>query len=105
MVKSTYSPDDPTLEWYWDARELSKIKEMPPKPQQLARQQKGKCPLCGESLFINENIEQHHVVRRDEGGPNTLDNLMLLHLYCHQQLTAAQRNSTKETKPRENKMR
>jgi RNA-directed DNA polymerase len=90
LVKGTYSLDDPTLTWYWEARDLRKIKDMPPKPRQLARQQKGKCPLCGESLFIDEAIEQHHIVRRDEGGPDTLNNLMLIHLYCHQQRTAAQ---------------
>ncbi len=92
-VIGTYSPDDPTLTKYWRKRELRKIKDLPPKLRQLARQQKGKCPLCGESLFIDENVEQHHIIRRDEGGKDTKENLVLLHLYCHQQITTAQREA------------
>jgi RNA-directed DNA polymerase len=98
MVKNTYSPDDPTLQWYWKARELRKIKTLPPKPQQLARQQKGKCPLCGESLFNDEYTQEHHIVRQDEDGEDTLDNLTILHLYCHQQVTAAQLEARRQNK-------
>ena len=90
MVTGTNSLDEATLSDYWQQRNLSKIKDLTPKPRMLAKRQAGKCPICGESLFIEEDIEQHHIVRRDEGGRNTNDNLMLLHLYCHQQLTAFQ---------------
>jgi len=90
MVKGTNSPDDPSLQGYWHNRELRKIRDLPPKPQTLARRQEGKCPLCGQSLFNDERYEEHHIVRRDEGGADTLDNLVLLHLFCHQQVTAAQ---------------
>jgi RNA-directed DNA polymerase len=92
LVKATNSPDDPQLTEYWQSRNLRKIRELPPKPRELARQQKGMCPLCGESLFNDEHYEAHHIVRRDEGGPDTLDNLVLLHLFCHQQVTTNQRN-------------
>src|SRR5579871_2798279 len=100
MVKGNFSPDDPALKRYWEARELKKIKTLAPQPRQLAKQQKGKCPLCGESLFIEEAIEKHHIVRRDEGGADTLDNLILLHLYCHQQITAAQRDALRGMRQR-----
>lgn len=88
MVTGKNSPDDAKLTNYWKNRELAKVKELPVKARMLAKRQDGKCPICGESLFIEENIEQHHIVRRDEGGPDTLDNKLLIHLYCHQQLTA-----------------
>jgi RNA-directed DNA polymerase len=91
LVTGTNSPDDATLADYWKHRELMKVKDLAPKAQALAKRQGGTCPICGESLFIEENIEQHHIVPRDEGGPSALDNLLLVHLYCHQQITALQR--------------
>jgi RNA-directed DNA polymerase len=98
MVIGTYSPDNPALMPYWEQREMNKIKSLLAKPRQLAHRQKGKCPLCGESLFIDEHIEEHHIIRKDEGGGNTPDNLVLLHLYCHQQVTAAQREASRGTR-------
>ncbi len=99
MVKGTNSPDDPALAEYWEKRELRKIKNLPPNPKALAKRQKGKCPHCGESLFNDERTEEHHVIRRDEGGPDTLDNLLLVHYFCHQQITADQRKQRKAAKP------
>jgi RNA-directed DNA polymerase len=90
LVKATNSPDDPQLTEYWQHRNLMKIQDLPPKPRELARRQKGVCSLCGESLFNDEHFETHHIVRRNEGGPDTLDNLVLLHFFCHQQVTATQ---------------
>lgn len=94
MVTGTNSPDDPSLREYWERREAAKTKTLKPKPQRIAKHQGGKCPICGESLFNEENIEQHHIMRRDEGGPDTDDNLLLVHLYCHQQITALQRRKS-----------
>jgi RNA-directed DNA polymerase len=90
MVTGTNSPDDPGLTEYWQQRNLNKIKTLAPKPKALAKRQQGKCILCGESLFIEEDIEKHHIMRQDEGGPDTLENQVLVHLYCHQQITAFQ---------------
>jgi RNA-directed DNA polymerase len=92
MVTGRNSPDDPSLQEYWTKRELAKVKDLPPTPARLAKRQGGKCPICGESLFIEENIEQHHIVPRVAGGSNHDNNKLLVHLYCHQQLTAHQRN-------------
>jgi RNA-directed DNA polymerase len=91
LVKGTHSPDDPALRPYWKKRELAKVKFMKPNLKRLALNQEGKCPKCGESLFIEENIEQHHVMARTVGGPNTDDNKVLLHYFCHQQLSVFQR--------------
>jgi RNA-directed DNA polymerase len=90
MVAGTNSPDDASLDTYWEHRDMAKAKVLPQKPSALAKRQGGKCPICGESLFIEEDIEKHHIVRRDEGGPDTNDNKILVHLYCHQQITAFQ---------------
>jgi RNA-directed DNA polymerase len=91
MVIGANSPDDPSLQAYWEKRELTKIHALPSHHQKLAKRQDGKCTVCGESLFIEENIEQHHIMPRVAGGPDTNDNKIIVHLYCHQKLTAEQR--------------
>jgi RNA-directed DNA polymerase len=100
LVKAAYSPDDPALNWYWDKRTLRKARDLRPILRTLALRQTGKCPLCGDSLFNEENIEKHHILRRNEGGGNNLDNLVLLHLYCHQQITAAQLKAIQSWRPK-----
>ena len=91
MVTGTNSPDDPGLKTYWQKRELAKIQDLPVKAQLLAKRQGGVCPICGKSLFIDENIEKHHIVPRQANGAETTDNKLLVHYLCHQQLTAHQR--------------
>jgi RNA-directed DNA polymerase len=90
MVQGTNSPDDPKLQTYWLQRECRKSYELPGAQRRLAQRQHGQCPVCGESLFSTETLEQHHVIARKTGGPNTLDNKILVHYFCHQQLTANQ---------------
>src|SRR5690348_12926739 len=41
LVKATNSPDDPQLTEYWQNRNLMKLHDLPPKPRELARRQKG----------------------------------------------------------------
>lgn len=52
----------------------------------LSKLQKGLCPVCGESLFSDEELEIHHIIPRKEGGDHSLRNLVLLHKYCHKQV-------------------
>lgn len=91
LVHGTSSPDDPTLKEYWHKRDLAKIKTMKTSLRKLALKQEGLCPQCGESLFVEEDIEKHHIMPRKIGGPDTDDNKVLLHYLCHQQISAYQR--------------
>jgi len=91
MVKGTSSPDDPKLKKYWLDRNRKKTDELKPSLYSLAFQQKGICPICGESLHNDERIETHHITAKHAGGSDTLDNKILIHYLCHQQLTASQR--------------
>lgn len=87
LVKGTASPDDPNLKGYWERRSLAKARELPSRRQQtLARNQNGVCPLCGMSLFNDEEIQQHHRLMRSKGGTDQWSNLALVHLYCQQQI-------------------
>jgi RNA-directed DNA polymerase len=88
MVKGRASPDDPDLRDYWLQREQRKTRTLIPSRKKLADRQRGRCPCCGESLFNGEAIEAHHVVARKDGGSDAYSNLQLVHLFCHQQLTA-----------------
>jgi 5-methylcytosine-specific restriction endonuclease McrA len=40
------------------------------------------CRLCGGG----DSLQVHHITYRSQGGKDTLDNLILLCLYCHQKV-------------------
>ncbi len=85
LVKGTSSPDDGHLKEYWQIRNKAKAKDHIPSRQKIAKNQNGLCPKCGESLFNDAELHVHHVIQRKDGGKNTYENLVLVHLYCHQQ--------------------
>ncbi|MGQ4810342.1 hypothetical protein NKDENANG_03799 [Candidatus Entotheonellaceae bacterium PAL068K] len=87
MVKYDASPDNPALHTYWDERERRKGKDLATKWQrEMAARQKDKCPICSDSLHNGEELHSHHVIPKSKGGKDTLSNLELVHLYCHQQI-------------------
>jgi len=86
LVRGTASPDDPYLRAYWQRRAAAKAAEHSVKTQQVAQRQGHVCPVCNETLFNDEELHLHHSQARQQGGADTEDNLLLLHLYCHQQL-------------------
>lgn len=87
LVSKRSSPDDPELIEYWEkrrrrrdgdeAQKLSKIN------QKVAKKQDYKCPVCGESIFNDEPLHQHHIIPRCKGGKDESENLVWLHQYCH----------------------
>jgi len=86
LVKGKSSPDDPDLQEYWRKRNMAKAKDLTYSKGKIARKQAGRCPVCGESLFNDEELVIHHKKPIKEGGTNSYSNLQLLHLYCHQQV-------------------
>jgi len=68
----------------------------------LAEGQLGICPACTTPLYqstsfnllaIREAVEIHHIIPVAQGGTNERKNLVLLHLFCHAQIT---RNGTRD---------
>ena len=86
LVKGKSSPDDPDLQEYWRKRNMAKAEDLTYSKGKIARKQAGRCPVCGESLFNDEELVIHHKKPIKEGGMNSYSNLQLLHLYCHQQV-------------------
>jgi RNA-directed DNA polymerase len=109
MVKGTNSPDDPKLRDYWTERRRAKAKAAKSqKWRTLILRQNGLCPTCGESIIDDlaegtvtmvEETQQHHKVPRNKGGTSAWDNLVIVHLYCHQQIHSEMRRQT--TQPAE----
>jgi RNA-directed DNA polymerase len=87
-VRGTASPDDPTLKEYWEERTKAKAKELKPSYQKIARNQDDVCPICGESLYNDEELQKDHIKPRHKGGQEHYDNYQLLHDDCHKQKTA-----------------
>ena len=86
LIIGKSSPDDPSLREYWKDTEKAKTKELIPSSQKIAKNQDFVCPVCGESLFNGETIHKHHIIPRHQGGKDTYSNLLLVHLFCHQQI-------------------
>ncbi len=90
MVRQGASPDDPSLRSYWKDRmtktpgsRVSKRRTI------LIQSQKGRCPVCNDSLFNGEVIEEHHtILPKHDLARERLKNIRLLHLFCHDQLHA-----------------
>ena len=53
----------------------------------LWKEQQGRCVVCGQALRVAEEAWHiHHRIWRSLGGPDTVDNLELLHAHCHRQI-------------------
>ena len=88
-VKVQARDDDPLLKEYWQKRSLRQgknYKAQGDKHEKIAKHQKWKCPICGDSRFNSEEIETHHIVPVAEGGTDDTENLMHLHRACHKQI-------------------
>jgi RNA-directed DNA polymerase len=86
LVRAQASPDDPRLRDYWRRRNQAKAGRLDSRKRRLAQRQRGVCWHCGMSLFNDEELHIHHREPRRMGGADTESNLVLVHLYCHQQL-------------------
>src|SRR6185369_13241372 len=68
QVVGTCSPDDPRLRGYWEKRQTRQASTLRPVVQALAREQEYICPECGESLFNDEEVHNHHIRAKSLGG-------------------------------------
>lgn len=81
-----YQPYDATQELRWEALRVQRMQlKLRYRGQVLSifRRQKGLCALCGHAISRETGWHDHHVIRRVDGGPDTLRNRVLLHPNCH----------------------
>ncbi len=72
---------------YWAAWMGKKNPEIKGSIARLLKKQKGKCNFCHLSFKPGDKIERDHIIPRQAEGNNTIDNLQLLHLHCHDKNT------------------
>ncbi len=98
-IKGTASPDDPSLDTYWEQRHTNYGKaywDKSSKYYKVGQAQSWKCPLCGEHLFNGEELHTHHKIRVKDGGTDKVDNLVHLHKTCHKHIHTGKRSVRQE---------
>jgi RNA-directed DNA polymerase len=88
-VRAAANPYDPKWEHYFEKRLQTKMVDRLHSKRRLLylwQTQDGRCPVCQEMLTEEMDWEQHHIEPRVKGGPDTVDNLILLHSTCHRQI-------------------
>ena len=83
-VEGKASPFNLTLRDYWQNRQRKSVARQTHRKDklELLRRQDGVCGLCRLPLHA-EDTDNHHVSPRHAGGPDTLENRMLVHRWCH----------------------
>jgi RNA-directed DNA polymerase len=106
-IRSAVNPYDPEWELYLEARwcwQLAQTQTGRSRLEYLWKVQEGRCVVCGQPLRIaEEDCQIHHRIWRSEGGPDTADNLELLHANCHRQIHV-QEGQTKAAASREGRL-
>ena len=92
LVRRFASWDDPDLQGYWDERKIRELeRKLTVFKRKVAKQQGYVCPVCKDHLANDEELHQHHLKPKGEGGKDDLANYVLVHYYCHQAAHAAMR--------------
>lgn len=88
-VSADYNPFDPEQEPYGESRRL-KAMSQELKNRKLLKtlfdRQAGLCTGCQGAITQETGWHVHHVLPRNCGGSDSLDNLVLLHPTCHNQV-------------------
>ena len=82
-----YGSDKQTRE-YWERRATQKTMRSAytVKMVRLLEKQEGRCPCCNQHIEEIGETHIHHMRPRSEDGKDQLNNLRLLHLFCHEEL-------------------
>ena len=96
-IRSDANPYDPKWELYLEARlswQLAQTRTGRSRIEYLWKEQRGRCWVCGQPLRIGEeDCQIHHRIGRSRGGPDTADNMELLHVNCHRQIHVRERRT------------
>jgi len=73
----------------------SRCASLNPSRSTLLKKQHGVCPVCDAGLLHGEPLEVHPIHPRARGGKDTWKNLLLLHRFCHKQVTYSKNDRLK----------
>lgn len=99
-IKGAANPYDPEWEIYFEERLGVKIVNNLKGRRKLLylwQEQNGMCPVCQQKITQLSGWHSHHLVRRTDGGTNSLENQVLLHPTCHNKVHS---QGLKVVKPR-----
>jgi RNA-directed DNA polymerase len=84
-IKGEYNPYDPEWMVYGEELRMRRMsKEIWSKQRaKLWLDQLGLCALCGTPIDTHDDCHDHHIVHRQLGGGDALNNRVLLHRVCH----------------------
>jgi RNA-directed DNA polymerase len=88
-IKAQANPFDPDWELYFEQRlDAKMVNQLQGKWKMLAlwKAQQGLCPICQQKITTQTGWHSHHIIRRVQGGNDTLQNQVLLHPNCHRQV-------------------
>lgn len=91
-IKGEANPYDPRWETYFEQRLGVAMGNHLKGKQRLLylwQEQNGNCPVCQQKITKVSGWHLHHLVPRTKGGAAKLDNLVLLHPNCHNQVHCA----------------
>lgn len=87
-VRANANPYDPAMEMYFEQRQSKRAFSdlVNASMRHQWQRQQGLCPVCGQLITKETGWHNHHIQWRVYGGSSDLDNLVLLHPNCHQQV-------------------
>jgi RNA-directed DNA polymerase len=88
-IKAEANPYDPAWEMYFEERLGVKMANTllgRRKILSLWKQQDGFCPVCQQKITKATGWTNHHIVGKVKGGKDSVENGVLLHPNCHQQV-------------------
>ena len=88
-IRAEANPYDPSWETYFEKRlDVQMVGTFKGKRwlQYLWKEQDGLCPICLQKITKITGWHSHHVLWRSKGGSDQMENRVLLHPTCHQQV-------------------
>jgi len=71
---------------YWAERLSKGYGNITPSKAKMLKKQNGICPICNGKFTNMELPEAHHIKSRMLGGEDKYDNLVLVHIHCHDKI-------------------
>jgi RNA-directed DNA polymerase len=85
-IKAKANPFDPEWETYFEKRITNQMMDKPQARNQIIKlwkDQKGLCPICGETITSSTGWRIHYTTWLSKGGKEQQQNRALLHPDCH----------------------